>query len=172
MVFHCYTYDEDAVIEVARIATRQPYVYRTKLKWYIEHPEQIETPQLHKEKYWWLACVFEVNGKRFVGNGNHRVCAALLLGWEKMRVWLLKPWRAAESAHKGRRATPWSMKTAFPRLRAQRGACYRGFRALYATMRRETDALLGSELRLCCRKQQSQRPHAFQGVGLHSMYSG
>ena len=41
--------------------------------------EQIETPQLHQAKWWWRASVFSVDGVRFVGNGNHRVCAALLL---------------------------------------------------------------------------------------------
>jgi hypothetical protein len=39
--------DEDAEFELSRILTRQPYVYRTKLQWYVLHPEQIETPQLH-----------------------------------------------------------------------------------------------------------------------------
>ena len=48
------------------------YVYRSKLKWYILHPEQIETPQLHQARWWWRASVFHVDGVRFVGNGNHR----------------------------------------------------------------------------------------------------
>ena len=55
------------------------YVYRSKLKWYILHPEQIETPQLHQARWWWRASIFCVDGVRFVGNGNRRVCAALLL---------------------------------------------------------------------------------------------
>jgi hypothetical protein len=66
------------------------YVYRSKLKWYILHPEQIETPQLHQARWWWRASIFHVDGVRFVGNGNHRVCAALLLGWKTMRVRLLE----------------------------------------------------------------------------------
>ena len=66
--------------DVGAILTSQPYVYRSKLKWYILHPEQIETPQLHQAKWWWRASVFLVDGVHFVGNGNHRVCAALLLG--------------------------------------------------------------------------------------------
>jgi hypothetical protein len=36
------------------------------------NPEQIETPQLHQSKWWWRASVFHVDGKCFVGNGNHR----------------------------------------------------------------------------------------------------
>jgi hypothetical protein len=91
----------------------QPYVYRSKLKWYILHPEQIETPQLHQAKWWWRASVFSVDGVRFVGNGNHRVCAALLC-WST--------WKTAGSAHKWCRNTPWSMQTTFSCLRAQPGA--------------------------------------------------
>jgi len=71
---------DDCPHELSTISTSQPYVYRSKLKWYILHPEQIEAPQLHKQRWWWRARVFDVNGERFVGNGNHRVCAALLLG--------------------------------------------------------------------------------------------
>src|ERR1039458_7818051 len=48
------------------------YVYRSKLKWYILHPGQIEEPQLHQARWWWRASVFHVDGKHFVGNGNHR----------------------------------------------------------------------------------------------------
>ena len=55
-----------------RAAYAQPYVYRSKLKWYIMHPEQIEAPQLHKSRWWWRASVSHVDGVRFVGNGNHR----------------------------------------------------------------------------------------------------
>lgn len=44
------------------------------------NPEQIETPQLHYAQWWWLASVLRADGKYFVCNGNHRVCAALLLG--------------------------------------------------------------------------------------------
>jgi hypothetical protein len=58
--------------DVGAILTSQPYVYRSKLKWYILHPEQIEEPQLHKARWWWRASVFHVDGVRFVGNGNHR----------------------------------------------------------------------------------------------------
>ena len=65
--------------DVGAILTSQPYVYRSKLKWYILHPEQIEIPQLHQSKWWCRASVFHVDGKCFVDNGNHRVCAALLL---------------------------------------------------------------------------------------------
>jgi hypothetical protein len=64
--------DEDAEFELSRILTSQPYVYRSKLKWYIPHPEQIEEPQLHQARWWWRASVFHVDGVHFVGNGNHR----------------------------------------------------------------------------------------------------
>jgi hypothetical protein len=67
--------------DVSKVLTSQQYVYRSKLKWYVLHPEQIETPQLHQARWWWRASVFAVDGVRFVGNGNHRVCAALLLGF-------------------------------------------------------------------------------------------
>jgi hypothetical protein len=42
----------------------------------IEHPEQIELPQLYLAKFWWLACVFEVDGLKFVGSCG---CAAALM---------------------------------------------------------------------------------------------
>jgi hypothetical protein len=35
---------EDHAQDISRILTSQQYVYRSKLKWYILHPEQIETP--------------------------------------------------------------------------------------------------------------------------------
>jgi hypothetical protein len=71
--------------DVGAILTSQPYVYRSKLKWYILHPEQIEISQLHQSKWWWwCASVFHEDGKCFVGNGNHPVCAALLLGFVSM----------------------------------------------------------------------------------------
>lgn len=81
----------DSTQDVSTIFTSQRYVYRSKLKWYILHPEQIEILQLHQSKYWWRASIFCVDGVCFVGNGNHRVCAALLLGWKQMRVRLLEP---------------------------------------------------------------------------------
>ena len=81
----------DSRQDVSKIFTSQKYVYRSKLKWYILHPEQIEQPQLHQSRYWWRASVFVVDGVRFVGNGNHRVCAVLLLGWKTMQVRLLEP---------------------------------------------------------------------------------
>ena len=81
----------DSTQDVSTILTSQRYVYRSKLKWYLTHPEQIEQPQLHQSRYWWRASIFCVDGVRFVGNGNHRVCAALLLGWKTMRVRLLEP---------------------------------------------------------------------------------
>ena len=81
----------DSTQDISTILTSQRYVYRSKLKWYILHPEQIETLQLHQSRYWWRASVFSVDGVRFVGNGNHRVGAALLLGWKTMRVRLLEP---------------------------------------------------------------------------------
>ena len=56
--------------DVGAILTSQPYVYRSKLKWYILHPEQIEISQLHQSKWWWCASVFHEDGKCFVGNGN------------------------------------------------------------------------------------------------------
>ena len=62
---------EDHAQDISRILTSQRYVYRSKLKWYILHPEQIEAPQLHKARWWWRASVFHVDGVRFVGNGNH-----------------------------------------------------------------------------------------------------
>jgi hypothetical protein len=55
-----------------RAAYAQPYVYRSKLKWYILHPGRIEEPQLHQARWWWRASVFQVDGVHFVGNGNHR----------------------------------------------------------------------------------------------------
>src|ERR1017187_1034548 len=63
----------------------QPYVYRSKLKWYILHPEQIETPQLHQARWWWRASVFHVDGVRFVGNGNHRVLRKNQ-GWDRVPI--------------------------------------------------------------------------------------
>jgi hypothetical protein len=96
--------------DVSTILTSQAYVYRRKLKWYILHPEQIEAPQLHEAKWWWRASVFHVGGKYFVGNGNHRVCAALL-GWEAYGCWSTR--RPSESAANGAEMQPWSMKTTF-----------------------------------------------------------
>jgi len=87
--FNCVS--ESTEVDPADVLSPQRYVYRSKLKWYVEHPSQIETPQLRLGKYWWLASVFRFEGKHVVGNGNHRVVTAMLLGWTSMKVRLLEP---------------------------------------------------------------------------------
>lgn len=114
---------EDAEVDPNQILSSQRYVYLTKVRWYIEHPEQIELPQLRNGRWWWLASVFKHGDQYFAGNGNHRIAAAVLLGWSELRVRLLEvPWRTTESAAKWCRNAPWSMQTTFSRPRAQRGA--------------------------------------------------
>lgn len=82
---------EEAEIEISKLESRQRYIYPDKTRWYMKHPAQIETPQLHKAKWWLLATVYHVDDHWLVGNGNHRVSAAMFLGWPQIKVRLLTP---------------------------------------------------------------------------------
>ena len=72
------------------VMSKQPYVYRNMLEWYIAHPEFLEVPFPHNKgngvEVAELATILFCDGVKRVGNGNHRIAAAMLLGKKRLKV--------------------------------------------------------------------------------------
>lgn len=65
--------------------TSQRYVYPSKVEWYIRHPKEIFVMRPHFGKLQY-PLVFFREGKKKIGNGNHRIVAAMFRGIKEIPI--------------------------------------------------------------------------------------